>query len=427
MYSDDIAAYAELLVSMVGLEKGQNLEIRGEPVHWDLMNEIAAAAYRGGARFVRAQAAHPGLLKARVEYSEAEYLDYVPSHVAAMDNIIIDEKWALIAVRGPEDPDFFADVDTERNARMGRAFQQAGMRLRRALQAEKFQWLVAAAPTDKWAQKVLGDGASGADEFSVGAGAAGVPSETAETARDRLWDIAKPILRLDQDAPVAAWKEQSRRLKQRARRLEELHPQWLHFEGPGTDLWVAIPDRAVWLGGPATTPEGIEFLPNLPTEEVFTAPDCRRTTGRVAVTRPVTVMNKVVDGAWFVFEEGKVVEFGAEKNAEVLERYLEMDEGAAYAGEIALVDSTSPVFASGKVFYNILFDENASCHLALGGAYPGCIKGGSDLSDADLSGHGLNVSFVHTDFMIGSDEVDVTATAADGREAAVLRDGRFAL
>jgi aminopeptidase len=165
----------------------------------------------------------------------------------------------------------------------------------------------------------------------------------------------------------------------------------------------------------------------MPTEEVFTTPDYRRTSGRVAVTRPVTVMEKVVDGAWFEFAEGKVVRYGARTNEDVLGRFLEMDAGAAYAGEIALVDSASPIFESGRVFYNILFDENAACHIALGGAYPGCIEGGDELSDEELPSIGANVSFVHTDFMIGSEQIQVTARTYDGRKVPIIRDGRFSL
>jgi aminopeptidase len=308
--------------------------------------------------------------------------------------------------------------------------EKAGMRLRRQLQADRFPWLVVASPTEKWAEKVLAGPAGGAGTGAPASGADNPgrgPAFSRPRALDDLWETMKPILRLDREDPVAAWREQSERLKRRSAVLDELSVEWLHFEGPGTDLWVAIPERAIWVGGPARTPEGTEFLPNLPTEEVFTTPDYRYTTGHVAVTRPVRVMNKVVEGAWFEFSDGKVVSSGARENAEVLERYFSMDAGAAYAGEIALVDAGSPIFQSGRVFYNTLLDENAACHIALGGSYPTCLEGGEKLSDEELPGIGANVSFVHTDFMIGSEEVDVTARTRDGRDVAVLRDGRFVI
>ncbi|MFO8065550.1 MAG: aminopeptidase [Spirochaetia bacterium] len=442
MYAQDIRDYAELIVSMVGIDTGRRLEVRGEPVHWDLITEVAAAAYRRGAQYVRVQSEHPGLYKARVENSAEEYLDYVPKQLTLNNDVIIEEGWSLVAIKSPEDPDFFADIDTERNARMSQAVEQAVMPLRRALQADRFPWLVVAAPTEKWGKKVLdsagpvadsgattGAGPAADSEGSTGAGPA-ADSEGATgagPARDRLWAAMKPILRLDHDDPVGAWTEHSRRLKERAARLDELAVASLHFEGPGTDLWVGIPETALWVGGPAHTPGGVEFLPNLPTEEIFTAPDYRLTSGYVTVTRPVTVMDKIVEGAWFEFCDGKVVEFDATKNRDLLGEYLEMDEGAAYAGEIALVDAASPIFQAGHVFYNILFDENAACHIALGGSYPGCLEGGDQLSDEEVAAVGGNVSFVHTDFMIGSESIHVTARTRDGGEQAILRAGRFVM
>lgn len=411
MYAEDIKAYADLIVSMVNIDEGRNLQIRGEPVHWELIQHIAEAAYRRGARFVGARSEHPGLQKARIEHSADEYLDYVPRQVEAVNDIFIEDEWAVVAIAGMEDPDYFSDVDVERNARVGKAMSRAMKPFRRALQSDRFPWIVVSAPTDGWARKV----------FGAGAGNPGA------TAREDLWETLRPVLRLDTEDPVEAWREQSRSLKRRAAVLDRLDVKWLHFEGPGTDLHVGIPDGALWIGGPAHTPGGLEFLPNLPTEEVFTTPDYRLTTGRVAVTRPVTVMGKVVEGAWFEFEDGRVVNFGADRNAEVIARYLDMDEGAAYAGEIALVDSGSPIFRSGQVFYNILLDENAACHIALGGAYPGCIRGGNELSDEELPAIGANVSVVHTDFMIGSEEINVTARTRSGDDVAVLRDGRFVL
>ena len=415
MYSDDIGAYAELIVSMVNIDQGRNLQIRGEPVHWDLMQEIAAAAYRRGARYVAARSVHPGLLKARIEHSADEYLDYVPSQLSAMNDIMISEEWAVVSIASREDPDFLANVDDERNARIGKATEQAMMPFRRALQADRFPWIVVANPTEGWARQVFGaaGGTASAGDAGGDAGGAGTPATAAAgdapAPLEILWQAMRPILRLDRPDPAAAWREHTERLKRRAAVLDELHVEWLHFEAPGTDLWVGIPEKAIWVGGPGKTPGGLEFLPNLPTEEVFTTPDYRRTTGRVAVTRPVTVMNKVVDGAWFEFSDGQVVDFGAERNADVIARFLEMDAGAAYAGEIALVDAGSPIFQSGQVFYNILFDENAACHIALGGAYPGCIEGGEKLTDEELPSIGANVSFVHTDFMIGSEQIHVTA------------------
>jgi aminopeptidase len=406
MTDEDLRQYARLLVQLVNVQPDQNLHVRGEPCHWPLFNAIAEAAYAAGARYVDVSSQHAGLHKARVENSKEEHLEYVPRTLTARNDIFIDEQWALISVKNPEDPDFLSDLDSTRNAEVLRALAKANSPLRRNLQADKFQWIVAASPTDPWARKVLGEDATG----------------------DTLWETMRSILRLDTDDPLGAWTRHAETLASRSRTLQSMEVDSLHFTGPGTDLRVGLPERPVWLGGSAQTPDGTRFLPNVPTEEVFTTPDYRRTSGEVQVTRPVFVMGSVVDGAWFRFDEGRVVDFGARSGEDILGRYLEMDEGARYLGEVALVDGASPIFQAGRVFYDILYDENAACHIALGGAYPGGIQGGDELSESELTRAGGNISDVHTDFMVGSEEITVTARLRDGRdEVPVIDQGRFVI
>lgn len=274
--------------------------------------------------------------------------------------------------------------------------------------SDELQWLVAAAPSQKWAAKILDT----------------PPSREAQT---KLWQLLKSILRLDRDSPVGFWREQSARLEERAGILNELKLRELRFDGSGTDLRVGIPEGAVWTGGAARTPEGIIFMPNIPTEEVFTAPDYRRTEGRVRATRPVTVLGDLVEGACFTFREGKVVEATADRGAETLKRFLDIDEGSRFLGEVALVDSSSPIYQSGYLFYNTLLDENAACHIALGNAYPDTIEGGLDMSPEELGAAGANRSIQHADFMIGSESVDVLGLRQDGREIEIMRNGSFVL
>ncbi|MFW5689328.1 MAG: aminopeptidase, partial [Spirochaetota bacterium] len=194
---------------------------------------------------------------------------------------------------------------------------------------------------------------------------------------------------------------------------------------PGTDLTVGLTERSVWIGGGAETAEGEAFLPNLPTEEVFTTPDFRRTEGTVAVTRPVQVLGSIVEGAWMRFDAGRVVESGATTGGEMLEHYFGIDERARYLGELALVDTNSPIYQSGLVFYNTLFDENAACHIALGSSYPKCLRDGETLSPDEYRDAGGNISTLHTDFMIGSPEVTVTGVRRNGTEVPLIADGVF--
>lgn len=253
----------------------------------------------------------------------------------------------------------------------------------------------------------------------------GVPA--GPEAVDELWKILIPVLRLDRPDPSAAWAAHCRDLEARAETLTALSLDTLRFEAPGTDLAVGLLPGSLWRGGPDRTSRGRPFFPNIPTEEIFTSPDRRRAEGRAAFTRPVLVpsVGKIVEEGWVEFRGGRAVGWGARSGKDVLDTILSMDEGARSLGETALVDGSSPVFASGRTFYNILFDENAACHVALGSAYPTCVRGAEGLADEKLAEMGVNVSMVHTDFMIGSPEMNVTGTTRDGREIRIMTEGRF--
>ena len=248
-------------------------------------------------------------------------------------------------------------------------------------------------------------------------------------AVDALWQVLIPILRLDHPDPAAFWVDHGDLLAARADKLNSLHLDALRFTGPGTDLTIGLMEGSIWHGGPDKTTTGRRFSPNIPTEEVFTSPDFRRTQGQVAFTCPVFVpsVGKIIENGWLRFEKGQVVEYGALAGKDVLDVYLGMDEGAKYLGEVALVDSSSPIFASKRTFYNILFDENAACHIALGSAYPGCLKGGSSMNEGQLKSAGANTSAVHTDFMIGGPEVQVTGLTRDGRSIPLIEEGLFTI
>ncbi len=407
-----LRSYANVLLSAVNLQRGQCVLVRGEPVHLPFIGILAEEAYVRGARYVRydtAESENPRLYKARVERSLEEYLDYAPRALYDPYGSILDEDWAMIVLHAPEDPDFLAALDPDRNARCVRSAARAMQpHRRRIVSGNEIAWLVAFLPTEGMASRILG-----------------LPP--GPEAVEELWRILVPILRLDRPDPAAAWGEHCRDLAARAERLTALGLESLRFRGPGTDLTVGLPEGAIWLGGPERTAKGRLFFPNIPTEEVFTSPHLRRAEGRAAFTRPVLVpsVGKTVEGGWIEFRDGRAVGWGAGSGKEVLDTLLSMDEGARSLGEVALVDGSSPIFASGKTFHNILFDENAACHIALGSAFPGCLRGAEGRPEEDLPGLGLNVSMVHTDFMIGGPEVDVTGTGRDGREIRVMTGGRF--
>ncbi|MFH2116045.1 MAG: aminopeptidase [Spirochaetota bacterium] len=408
-----IERYADVLLSAVNIQPGQNLLVRAEPVHLPFAGIIAERAYARGARYVRFdnnEIENPLMYKARIQHSRAEHLDYVPQFRKDSLETMIDEDWALIAVRTPEDPDFLASLDQERNAVAARAMAVTMRLYQSRISNNEIAWLVAFYPTEKLAGRIMG--------MSAG-----------QEAVDALWQVLTPILRLDQSDPVAFWVEHGDLLSARADKLNSLRLDTLRFTGPGTDLTVGLMDGSIWHGGPDSTTSGRRFSPNIPTEEVFTSPDYRRTQGRVAFTCPVFVptVGKIIENGWLRFQNGKVVEYGADAGKDVLDVYLGMDAGASFLGEVALVDSSSPIFASKRTFYNILFDENAACHIALGSAYPGCLKGGSTMNETGLKEAGANTSAVHTDFMIGSPQVQVIGQSRDDRSIPLIDKGIFTI
>ncbi|NBC31015.1 MAG: aminopeptidase [Spirochaetes bacterium] len=408
MNSHDSERYANLVIDVLNLQPGQNLLIRTEQAHAELAAAIGRAAYDRGARYVEADVSIPALYKNRIESSKSEYLDYLPSYAPNVNKTIVDETWALVSIKNPGDPDFLADLDADRNARVSRAVANSREVLRQSLQADRQQWIVIAHPTEAWAAKVLG-------------------TQPSAEALEELWGRMKPILRLDTDDPAAAWWTHSEAIQRRADALQDLALRKLRFQAEGTDLEVGIPQGAIWAGGSAERPDGLRFLPNLPTEEVFTTPHLAETKGTVRVTRPALVLQNVVEDAWFRFDGGRVVDFGARIGRDILARYVDIDEGARRLGEIALVDGTSPIFLSDTVFFNTLFDENAACHFALGSSYSACMAGGADMSKDQLRDAGGNTSLVHTDFMLGTPDIRVVGTTGSGEQVEIISEGAFVL
>lgn len=399
--------YARLLLHVgVSLQPGQNLWVTSQPAHWPFLVLLAEQAYDLGARYVEVDAPHPRLTRARADRASEDDLSYVPPYRERFYDEMMRGHWARINIAGSEYPDLFADVDSSRFAKLQTASQQVAKPLMEACGAGKVPWCVAALPTPRWAAKVL----------------ACEPSPEAEL---ELWRIMISVLRLDLPDPVLAWRRLAETYRRRARVLTDYRFSRLRFEAPGTDLTVHCLKDGIWTGGALESPDGRAFIPNLPTEEVFTAPDYRQTSGRATVTRPVEVLGKPVVGAWFDFVEGRVETFGADQGRAQLEAYFGMDEQARYLGEVALVDCDSPIYQSGKLFHNILYDENAACHIALGSGYPTALPGGPSMSQAALRAAGVNQSLVHTDFMIGSESMRVTGLAGDGEETPILVDGRF--
>jgi aminopeptidase len=266
---------------------------------------------------------------------------------------------------------------------------------------------LATAPSAAWAAKVFPD----------------VPEEEQVA---ELWEAIFKMVRADQPNTLQLWEAHIHQLHSRAAALTAKQYKQLHYVAPGTDLKVGLPERHIWLGGSKQNAQGIWFVPNLPTEEVYTAPLRDDVNGVVTSTKPLSYNGTIIDRFSFTFERGRVVGFSAEQGEEALRGLLATDEGAQFLGEVALVPHRSPISDSNLLFYKTLFDENASCHLAVGSAYPACVEGGSALSQEQVAARGLNVSLAHTDFMIGSPELDIYGIKADGTREPVFVKGNWA-
>ncbi len=409
-FSQKLRNYAEVIVAHgLNVQKDQVVNISTEAVHRNLALLIADVAYERGAKFVNIDLSEPRLHRLRILKSSEANLEYVPEYVSQKYRDLVDTTAANLKLIGSEDPDVLSDLDPKRlntvrlhNHMAVKYFYDEG------IGKSKVHWTVAAAATPKWGQKVF-------------------PEASPEQACDLLWEEIFRICRADQSDPIAAWHEHNVRLHSRSKQLNEMQIRELHFTGGGSDLRVGLSPKAKFKGGTDVSPRNVSFEPNVPTEEVFTTPDYRLTNGKVKATRPFLINGKLIVDLELEFEDGCITSFSAKEGEDTFREYISSDEGANRLGEVALVGIDSPVYQSGKVFQEILFDENAACHIAVGSAYKFCLKGGETMNEEDLAEVGCNESTVHTDMMISSEEVDVTAKTEDGTLIPLLRAGSWVL
>jgi len=364
--------------------------------HAPLAREIADAAYRAGAHYVSVLYWDQHVKRSRLLHAEEASLGFTPAWWDRHIEECLERRGAYIVVWGDPNPDLLGDAD---GARAGQDHMPITGPLHSMAGSGEINWTFIPAPSAGAARRIVGS-----DDV------------------DALWDVLAPILRLDADDPAAAWREHIDRLGQRIAALEERRFVRLRFHGPGTDLTLGLMDGAGWFSAGLTTTWGRRMIVNMPSEEVFTTPDNRIADGTVVATRPFQLLGGVtIEGLRLRFERGRVVEVAADRNADAVRSHLGADEGAARLGEVALVDGTSPVGQSGRVFNDILLDENATCHIALGNGYPFTVPdlpAGAD----ERAARGFNVSAIHQDVMIGGPEIAVDGIDADGNATAILRD-----
>ncbi|MFM0817497.1 aminopeptidase [Streptococcus suis] len=408
-FKENLAKYAKLLVSTgINVQPGHTVQLTISVEQAELARLIVKEAYAHGAKEVLVNWLDDVIARERLVNVDVELLEQVhPQRITEM-NYLLERKASRLVVLS-EDPGAYDGVDPEKLSRNARALSQALNPMRQASQANKISWTLGAASGLEWAKKVFPNAAS--DEEAV----------------DLLWDQIFKTCRIYEEDPIKAWEEHEARLVAKAKVLNDEQFVKLHYTAPGTDLVLGMPKNHLWEAAGSINAQGEHFIANMPTEEVFTAPDYRVADGYVTSTKPLSYNGNIIEGIKVTFKDGEIVDVTAEKGDEVMKKLVFDNAGARGLGEVALVPDKSPISQSGVTFFNTLFDENASNHLAIGQAYAFSIEGGTEMSQEELKEAGLNRSDVHVDFMIGSNKMNIDGIREDGTRVPIFRDGEWAI
>jgi aminopeptidase len=402
----NLEKYAELLIKVgVNIQPGQVLRIESPLECADLTRKLVQKAYQAGAKYVQVHYEDEAVTRVRYEYASDDSFGYYPQWNAAMMEQLAEEGGALLHIKVP-DPELFNGIAGAKVTAASKAASIAREKFQGYVRNHTFSWCLVKAPTRAWAAKVFPE----------------LPEEERIAA---MWETIFKINRVDHEDPVTSWREHIEHLKSVQEKLNNKAYKRLHYRAPGTDLHVGLPDGHMWKGGGDNNGRGIYFVANMPTEEVYTMPLRTDVNGTVTSTLPLNLNGRIVDKFTLTFKNGKVIHHTAEVGLEHLSALLATDEGARYLGEVALVPHESPISSLNRIFYNTGVDENASCHFALGSAYPTNLQNGTTLSKKELLARGANVSLTHVDFMIGSSVLDIDGELADGIVEPLFRKGNW--
>ncbi len=401
----DRLAEVAVQVGLGGFQPGQELVITAPLEALPLVRLITGHAYRSGVSLVTTLFSDEESTLLRFRHAGSESFDHAAEWLQNGLAAAYRSGSARLAITGGN-PSLLAGQDGDKVTRANRAFSKASRPALELITRHEINWTIVPCSTPAWATAVF-------------------PEHSTEEAVERLWKAIFAATRVDREDPVDAWRKHDTELQNRASFLNEKRFAALHYRGPGTDLRVGMADDHMWMGGGTRAGNGLHCIPNLPTEEVFTTPHKDRVDGSVTATKPLSYQGTLIENIRVRFEDGRILESSATKGADVLKSMLETDDGARRLGEVALVPHSSPISKSGLLFWNTLFDENASSHIALGQAYSTCLKDGDALDKAQLANLGANDSLIHVDWMIGSGEIAVDGIRQDGSAEPLMKNGEW--
>ena len=410
-FNELLKKYADFIVRVgVNPQPGQTLIIRCPLEAAPLARLCVRSAYEAGARDVQVDWSDNAVSRTRMELGSEEALsDFKPYQLRRYLDYAESEGGVCILHLLADDPEVYAGLDGAKISRVNAANRKYMAPWREYTMNDRVQWSIAAMPSAPWAKKMF-------------------PELDEAAAIEKLWQLIFDVCRVTKGDPVNEWKAHLDRLTTLGEKMNAFDLESVRFQSSnGTDLTVGIADKAIWESAGSKNEKGVFFLPNIPTEEVFTAPHKEKVNGIVYGTKPYVFNGQLIKGFHVTFKDGKVVEHGAEEGAELLGQLLSTDEGACHIGEVALVPASSPINRSGALFYNTLFDENAACHIAFGASYPGTTRNGTTLSKEELLARGMNQSSIHEDVMIGAEDSKITGKCRDGRTVTLFENGVWVL
>ena len=398
---------AEVAIKVgLNLQPGQDLLLTAPSVALPLVRKVAEHAYKAGAGLVTPILSDEEITLARFRFGRDDGFDRAAGWLYEGMSKAFAANTARLAIVG-DNPMLLAGEDPAKVSRASKANSMAYQPALEKIVSFDINWNIIAYPSPAWAKQMF-------------------PGDEEDVAVAKLADAIFAASRVDNDDAVASWKKHNAVLRERTEWLNGQRFSALHYSGPGTDLTIGLADGHEWQGGASTAKNGIVCNPNIPTEEVFTTPHCRRVNGHVVSSKPLSYQGSLIDNIAVRFEEGRIVDAKASRGEQVLNKVLDTDEGARRLGEVALVPHSSPISKSGLLFFNTLFDENAACHIALGQCYSKCFLDGGNLTPAQIAAQGGNKSLIHIDWMIGSDQTDIDGVHLDGRRVPVFRKGEWA-